>query len=293
MSAQPPPAELLLPDGQRLAVRSTAGSAGRPGVLLLHGLGGSSSNWLDLVAEVGATFPVSAPDLPGYGDSPPAPDGDHGLAGLSRAAVALAEVLVGRGGGPLHLVGNSMGGLLAVRVAATRPDLVRTLALLSPALPPRRVPRDAGLLTLLAAPRIGELALARNRRRSPEQQALLSAAVIYGDPTAVPPERLALAVDERRRRAAQPHADAVFLGSLRSLLVDAVRRPGPWELAARVQAPTLVVYGERDRLVHHGAARRWRVARPGAQVVVLPGVGHVPQMERPDLVARLLRDFWS
>lgn len=292
---QPWPGEVVgLSGGRSVHVRHAAGSPGARAVLLVHGLGGSSLNWTDLMAELSGEVDAWALDLPGYGESPPAPDRDYGVGGLGRALGEVATGLVERTGGPVHVVGNSMGGLLSVLLAARSPELVRTLALLSPALPARRLPRQARLLALLAVPRLGELALRRNRARSVEDQTRDVLASVFGDPGRVPPERLAAAVLERTHRLEQPHADEVFLASLRSIVEQGVRpRAGIWAQAGRVIAPTLVVYGGRDRLVHRAAADRWRRTLPTARTVLLPSTGHVPQIERPALVAELLREHWS
>ena len=109
----------------------------------------------------------------------------------------------------------------------------------------------------------------------------------YGDPSVVPPGRLAEAAEEARRRGNLPWAMTAFTRSLRGLV--AAYLPGSrslWRMAAAITAPTLVVWGDLDRLVDVALAPRTAQAVPGARLLVLPGVGHVAQMEDPVSVAR-------
>lgn len=275
--------------GHRLAVRrGPAPEPGAPTVLYVHGLGGSATNWSALVRELGPAVDSHAIDLPGFGESPPAADGDHTLAAQLAAVTAYAESL----GAAVHLVGNSMGGLLAVLLAAQRPDLVATLTLVSPTLPGTRLARAARWLTLFAVPGLGERLLRRSNAVPVESQVARLTGVLYGDPRTVTEAMRATALDERRQRLGRPHADATFLHSLRSLVaaLTAPPRRSPWRAAAAVRAPTLVLVGGKDLLVHPSTAQRWRRRVPSARVVVLPGVGHVAMMERPAVVAAHLRE---
>ena len=96
-----------------------------------------------------------------------------------------------------------------------------------------------------------------------------------------------------RRRDALPHVRDAFIGSTRGLVETYLDRgpERPWQLAARVQAPTLLVYGRKDKLVDPAAAHRATTAFPVAHVMVIPDSGHVAQMEHPELVDRWWREF--
>jgi len=102
--------------------------------LCVHGLEGSSRNWTDLMDLLRSRLACDALDLPGFGDSPPRPDGRYSIAALAQTVIALIQ----KQSEPVHLIGNSLGGAVSVKVAATRPDLVKTLTLISPALPDLR-----------------------------------------------------------------------------------------------------------------------------------------------------------
>ncbi len=189
----------------------------------------------------------------------------------------------------MHLFGNSLGGAVATRVAAYRPELVRTLTLVSPALPDLRPRRGTDpRLALLLLPGLSELAGRQLRRQAPEARARAVLELCFGDPSLVASQRLAEATEEARRRAGLPHAEEAFLRSLRGLAAAHLQR-GPqalWRQAAAVSAPTLLVWGDRDRLVDVSVAPRAARAFQDSRLLVLAGVGHVAQMERPETVAR-------
>ena len=118
--------------------------------LFVHGLEGSSRNWTDLMDLLRTRLACDALDLPGFGDSPPRPDGRYSIAALAQTVIALIQER-----GPVHLIGNSLGGAVCVKVAATRPDLVRTLTLISPALPDLRPRLDLVRFPVVGLPRVG------------------------------------------------------------------------------------------------------------------------------------------
>ena len=130
---RPWPGREITSGGVTLHVRETPGPDGCRAVYV-HGLGGSSLNWTDLAALLGTRAAGAAVDLPGFGRSCPP-------AGFDFSPVAHADALLcflaGRNE-PVHLLGNSLGGAIAINVAARRPELVRTLTLVSPAMPDRR-----------------------------------------------------------------------------------------------------------------------------------------------------------
>src|SRR3954451_16185284 len=191
------PAQVVEVDGLRGNVRRrpTANPQAEP-ALFVHGLGGSSHNWTDFAAVLRDHLAIEAIDLPGHGRS-----GPGRRYSVDRHAQVVIRYLEVSGRGPVHLVGNSMGGAVVVVVAAKRPDLVRTLTLISPAVPDNRLrafplkndPRTGGVV----APGVGE-ALPRyyNRRFTPEQRAKATIAMCFADPTRYPPQRMREAVEE-------------------------------------------------------------------------------------------------
>ncbi|MBV9095656.1 MAG: alpha/beta hydrolase [Streptosporangiaceae bacterium] len=255
--------------------------------LCVHGLEGSSRNWTDLMDLLRPRLACEALDLPGFGSSPPPPDGRYSVAALARTVIALIERRGPAYRGPVHLIGNSLGGAVAVRVAASRPDLIRTLTLISPALPDWRVRMDLLRFPLMSVPGVGSAILDKFRLLPPEQRVANVIATCYYDPRSFPADRLAGEVAELARRDSLDYPAAVLIGCVRALVAEALRHGGEaaWKDAARITAPALVIYGSHDRLVDPRAAGRAARTFRDARVVVLPRTGHVAQMERPEAVA--------
>ncbi|AXE22851.1 alpha/beta hydrolase [Streptomyces globosus] len=278
--------------GLELAVRfrpATVG-AGLPPALFVHGLGGSSTNWSALMARLEDRVDGEAVDLPGFGWSPPPADRNYSVTAMARAVIRHLDAA---GRGPVHLVGNSLGGAVTTRVAAARPDLVRTLTLVSPALPELRVQRSAVPTGLLALPGTAALVDRLTRGLTAEQRTRGVTELCYGDPSLVPPEAFAQAVEEMERRMALPYFWDAMSRTARGI-VDAYTlggQHGLWRQAQRVLAPTLLVYGGRDQLVSYRMARKAAAAFRGARLLCLPAAGHVAMMECPDVVARAFREL--
>ncbi|MFJ4769171.1 alpha/beta fold hydrolase [Streptomyces uncialis] len=281
--------------GLSLTVRSRPPTRpGLPPALLVHGLGGSSQNWSALMPLLDDVMESEALDLPGFGDSPPPDDGGYSVTAHARAVI---RYLDSTGRGPAHLFGNSLGGAVTTRVAAVRPDLVRSLTLVSPALPEIRVQRTAVPTALLAVPGVAALFTRLTRDWSPEQRVRGVTGLCYGDPGRVTPDGFRAAVEEMERRMALPHFWEAMARSARGI-VDAYTlggQHGLWRQAERVLAPTLLVYGGRDQLVSYRMAQRASRAFRDSRLLTLPDAGHVAMMEYPDLVAGafrgLLRDL--
>ncbi|MER0448125.1 alpha/beta hydrolase [Streptomyces sp. Edi4] len=277
--------------GLTLAIRSrpTSGPGLEP-ALYVHGLGGSSQNWSALMPLLADRLDGEAVDLPGFGDSPPPDDGNYSLTGHARAVIRLLD---SSGRGPVHLIGNSLGGAVATRVAAARPDLVRTLTLISPALPEIRVQRGAWPTALVALPGVASLFARLTRGWSAEERTRGMMALCYGDPARVSPEGFEVAVREMERRLQLPYFWDAMARSARGI-VDAYTlggQHGLWRQAERVLAPTLLVYGARDQLVSYRMARRAAAAYRDARLLTLPDAGHVAMMEYPETVARAVREL--
>lgn len=263
-------------------VRRAEGPPGAETVVLVHGLGGSSHNWTDLVHLLSDRLTCVAIDLPGCGHSPPAPA--YGLREHAAAVTRLVDGLRSRDGtGPVHLVGNSMGGAICVLVAAQSPDLVRSLTLISPALPTLRPPRVLG---------VGGRSLWGRWRGtlSVDERMTLLLSLCFADPQGVTPEQRADFMAEARRRAGLGYDVEVFRACLRGL-VHSYRWRGEarlWRQLATIEAPGLVVWGRHDRLVSPALAARVARTLPRGRVLLLPDAGHVAQMEQPEAVARAL-----
>ncbi|MEU5080520.1 MULTISPECIES: alpha/beta fold hydrolase [Streptomyces] len=277
--------------GVTLTIRSRrAAREGLPPALYVHGLGGSSQNWSSLMAELADVVDGEAVDLPGFGDSPPPDDGDYSVTGHARAVIRYLDAA---GRGPVHLFGNSLGGAVATRVAAVRPDLVRTLTLVSPALPELRIQRTAVPTGLLGVPGIAALFTRLTKEWTAEQRVRGVMGLCYGDPGRVTPEAFQHAVEELERRLRLPYFWDAMARSARGI-VNAYTlggQHGLWRQAERVLAPTLLVYGGRDQLVGFRMAAKAARAFRHSRLVTLPDAGHVAMMEYPDVVAGAFREL--
>ncbi|MFF3858537.1 alpha/beta fold hydrolase [Streptomyces sp. NPDC002209] len=277
--------------GLELAVRSRPPlRTGLPPALFVHGLGGSSTNWSDLMVQLEDTVDGEALDLPGFGWSPPPADRDYSVTALARAVIRHLDAA---DRGPVHLFGNSLGGAVSTRVAAVRPDLVRTLTLISPALPELRVQKSAVPTALLAVPGMAALFGRLTRGLTAEERTRGVTDLCYGDPSRVTPEGFGHAVAEMERRMALPYFWDAMTRSSRGI-VDAYTlggQHGLWRQAQRVLAPTLLVYGGRDQLVSYRMAQKAAAAFRGSRLLSLPEAGHVAMMEYPEVVASAFREL--
>lgn len=281
-----PDPEYLETADRQLAVRRTSGSGG-PTLVAVHGLGGSSLNWLPLMQELAGEVDVVALDLPGFGESPPPRDGDYSPSGHARAVAAVIADL----GRPVHVIGNSLGGAVSVQLAARWPSAVESLTLISPALPTRRVGRGSAHLPVIAIPGVGESLVGRYAQMAAELRMQSTIDACFADQARLPTYLRSALLAEVYQRDALPYAHDAFLSSLRGLMATFLD-PGPrrpWRLAAQVSSPVLALYGEDDVLVDARGAMKAARTFPRAEVVVVPDCGHVAQMEHPALVADLWR----
>ena len=292
----PWPGRLVEIDGRATYVRDTPGTStqAEPAVYV-HGLGGSAQNWTDLAGLVSDRLAGQAIDLPGFGRSDAPPRGGYRQPAL---AARVARVIEHADRGPVHLFGNSLGGAVAARVAAMRPDLVRTLTLISPAMPfiqPRSA--HARMLPVLMIPRARREIEERVRSVPAEQLARGILSICFADMSRVAPQRMEEAVAEATARQQVPWAAEAYISTLRGLagsFLAPAGLPGSgslWRLATRITAPTLVVWGRQDRLVDVALAPRTARAIPDSRLLLLDGVGHTAQLEVPRILARAVLAF--
>jgi pimeloyl-ACP methyl ester carboxylesterase len=288
--AQEWPARTVPVSGVDLLVRDVPGTDEKlPPALFVHGLGGSSLNWTTLGLMLNDTIRGIAPDLPGFGQTPPL----AGMGGISEQADLLSELMTKEFDEPVHLFGNSMGGAAAVALAARRPGDVASLTLVSPALPHPRVSASALWFTAISTPRLGRAVLERTRRIPFERRLKASLSVIFGEPRLLPPEVLAAYEAELRARDTQTWGTEATLEAARSILASQFTLPrrSLWADAEKVTCPVLLIYGGKDRLVDPKIRTKAQRTFPDARLLYLPNSGHVAQMEHPDLVARAFRQL--
>jgi pimeloyl-ACP methyl ester carboxylesterase len=207
----------------------------------------------------------------------------------------VAAWIIESGRAPVHLAGHSLGGAVSVYLAATRPNLVRTLTLISPAMPfanPRRS-HQARYLPMLAVPRMAWFADRAMRGRTPEEVVDDIFLGTWADPTTIHPQRRREAIAEARRRLAVPWNSRAYIQTYRGLMASFFQAfvPGThslWRLAKQIECPTLVVWGKQDRVIDVRQAPPTALAIPDSRLLILDRTGHVAMMERPQAVARAM-----
>ncbi|QFZ16815.1 alpha/beta fold hydrolase [Saccharothrix syringae] len=290
----PWPGDYVEVAGHRVHVRRTPGEGTRTAVYV-HGLGGSATNWTDLAAQLSGYAEGHALDLPGFGRSEPIHGYDFRM--LTHAEV-VTRYIESLGTGPVDLLGNSMGGAITLMAAASRPDLVRTLTLVSPAVPDLRLslrrvsdPR----MPLAFLPVVGARVREQLASVTAEERTRQMLRLCFADPDQVPDNRIRQSREEYAERSAQAWAGNALNRStielIRTWLVP--RSKSLWLLPPKVTAPTLVVWGTHDRLVSVRKAPRVARLLPRGRLLVLPRTGHVAQMERPVSVARAVLGMWE
>lgn len=256
----------------RSGQRVFEGGAGPP-VVLLHGLSGSSANWVDVVPHLVARHRVLAVDLPGHGGSTPVPSGT----GIDGFADAVAATLDERGVSDALVAGHSLGGQVALRVALRRPDLVRGLLLVAAAGITTTAPRVGRVVRLttvvrpgrLVAPLAPRLAGYAWFRRATFRPWFVSDAAALS-----PRAARALLADLPR------HADTRTAG--RAMVGDDPRHD-----LDRVACPALVLWGARDPQLPVDDAFEYG-RRLGAAVRLVADCGHLVVAERPAAVVDAL-----
>jgi pimeloyl-ACP methyl ester carboxylesterase len=298
MSIPPWPGADRTSGGVRMHVRVTPGVTSDDGTtaVYVHGLGGSATNWTDLASALsGHVTEGLAVDLPGFGRTEPPRDYDFSI---PAHADAVARFVRGLDAGPVHLFGNSMGGAISMNVAADHPELVRTLTLVSPAVPdlrPLTSRMSDSRLAIAYLPLIGAAVRRRIAADPLDTRVFRLMKLCFAEFEKVPASRKEEAARELAERErlvwANPALARSTIGLFRSWLVP--RSRSMWTLAPRITAPTLVVWGAEDRLVTVRKAPRTASLIPRARLLVLPRTGHVAQMERPGTVARAVLGMWE
>ena len=258
------------------------GAPDGPLLVCVHGLGGSLLNWAALAPLLTPTCRVMALDLAGFG---------HTRSGARSTSVQANQRLLHRfltevAGTPAILVGNSMGGLISILQSAERPDTVAGLVLVDPALPivlnARPDPRVVATFAAFLVPAVGRRVLSRRRdSASAGEAAHAMLKLCCADPSRVPADVVDLHVDLADRRREYTDVDSEMLGAAQSLLWVLADRRRYAELQRSIDAPVLLLHGDRDRLVNIASARAAAAANPSWRFEVAHGVGHVPQLEVP------------
>jgi pimeloyl-ACP methyl ester carboxylesterase len=253
---------------------------GQP-IVFVHGLSGSWPNWLEQLPVLAERHRVLALDLPGFGHSP-MPAGDISIPGYGRL---LDKLLKERDIDTAAVVGNSMGGFIGAELAAAFPERVERLVLVSAAgistFGDPRVARSAPMLRrlerIIAAGAAWTASKSDTVARRPRlRDATLNLVVRH-------PGRLPAALAAEQLRGA---GTAGFLPALQAILEYDLR-----ERLANIACPTLIVWGENDRLINVRDADVFADLIPNSRKVVFADTGHMAMLERPSAFNALLEEF--
>jgi pimeloyl-ACP methyl ester carboxylesterase len=266
-----------------LRVSTLTMGAGRD-LLLIHNLGGTKVSFFETAAALASDYRVHAIDLPGFGSSSKPLHLNYTARWFAGVVCGLMDELeIDRA----HLVGNSLGGRVALEVALSRPERVRALGLLCPAV--AFIRRDFHPIVRVARPEFGLLPHRFRRERVASQFWSL-----FCDPDLIDPAIADVAVDEFQRIYGSAGARYAFLAAARNVYLD---RPfgdgGFYPRLAELALPALFVWGSHDRLIPAAFKRHVAEWLPSADQIVLPQCGHVPQIERPSQTNGLLHRFFT
>lgn len=239
-------------------------------VFFLHGVGGNRHNWRDQLEALAPHFHAAAWDARGYGDS----DDYDGAFVFADVCADLERALDHFGAGRAHLVGQSMGGLVAQDFFARRPQRVSSLTLVDTTTGLREGQDESWIEEFLSA------------RKKPLLEGKAPADIARAVATSLVGASASPEARERMRASIAALRKDSYIKAL-----DAVTRYRARRYHADVTVPTLVIVGAEDRLTPPSAARRLAAGIPGARLAVIDGAGHLPNLEKPHVFNTLLLDF--
>jgi len=266
--------------GATLSTVSAGGGAEH--VICLHGVGGNKTSFFDTVAALTPDYRVHALDLPGFGSSSKPTRAAYDAPYFARTVRAFMDALEIEAA---HLVGNSMGGRVALELALDAPERVSSLALLAPALALRRRRELVPVVRLLRP----ELAAIPHPLRAAQVRTRFWS--MFARPERLDPAVADVACEEFLRTYRSRSARIAFFAALRNIYLDApYGSRGFWTRLQQLRPPALFVWGDSDGLVPAAFSGPVAEALPGARQVVLPQCGHMPQVELPHRTNGLIAD---
>ena len=267
-------------DVGKLPVRYLMAGEGPP-LVLLHALGESALDWRWVLPDLARTHRVYAPDLPGFGYSAK-PSTEYSPAFFARFVGAYLDAL---GLERTALVGNSLGGLIALRLALSEPARVSALSLVSSAGLGRAVTYALRLLTL---PGYGEAAVAWAKTPlGAAQRAGLRVPLLFARPKRVPDEW----ITEQRRLAQLAGFTEATISALRAHVDMGGQREVLADQLPHLAMSTLIIWGKRDRVFPYSQAQKALSRLRQGFLELIPDCGHLPQLEQPDRFAAILGQF--
>jgi pimeloyl-ACP methyl ester carboxylesterase/putative sterol carrier protein len=250
-------------------------------VICLHGLGSNKSSFFETVAALAGDHTVHAIDLPGFGSSAKPARAPYDAPWFAAAVLSYMEAT---GLERAHLIGNSMGGRIAIEVGFAAADRVASLSLLSPSLAFRR--RQLAPLVRLLRPELA--AIPHPLREATVRDQFWD---LFAQPERLDPAAADIAVDEFCRIYRSRAARVAFFAAARNIYLDEPHgERGFYARLRDLEPPALFIWGEADRVIPPAFAKHVRAALPRAKQIVLADCGHVPQVELPERTNILIRE---
>ena len=249
-----------------------------PRLVLVHGLGGSLTSWAAVAPVLARVGRVIALDLAGFGQSPGSPRSVT----LAANQLLLHRFLGQVTGTPAILIGHSMGATIAAMLCAQHPATTAGLIFIDPAVPWQLDNQTVPRLTEFAAGMAASMPGQANRQgRLMLEQALRLARAGYERASQIPPQAIERNLEAIRARLDDGQMNTDMLAAARSLTLTVGRRRQFASMLREINAPVLMLHGDRDRFVPVSAARAIARANPAWHFEVAKGIGHVPQLEAP------------
>ena len=271
----PPPSQFLAVDGMQVHLRDEGPRDDSVPIVLLHGTSSSLHTWDGWADSLKGTRRVIRFDLPGFGLTGPAPDGDYGMTAYVRFVTHVLDTL---GAHRVVLAGNSLGGWIAWRVAVARPELVQRLVLVDAAGYPFESQSVPIGFRLARIPVLNKLV----QRILPRSVVEGSVRNVFGDPAKVTPALVDRYYDITRREGNRAALVARFSQGRADPDTTAIRT---------IRQPTAILWGELDRLIPQDNATRFARDIAGSRLLTFAKLGHVPHEEDPAVTFLAVRAF--
>ena len=241
-------------------------------VLLIHGFQSNKDIWIRMAKQLTKHYHVIAIDLPAHGDSTILMDKSYTVPEQAKRVIAVMDKL--QLTQPVHVMGHSMGGAIAFHLAHLAPNQVKSLALMN----------SAGVIS----PQPSELYLRNQKGENPlivrnEEDYKKMLAFTMSDPPYIPSPIIAtltrIAID-REKVGEKIYQELNLKYSL-----------NPEDVLPQIKVPTLVLWGDQDKVINVSSTEVFKRLMPQAQVVIFKGVGHAPQIERTKESAQAYETF--
>jgi len=263
-------------DGVRWHVLTSKGEEDAPAVLLIHGFGADSRNWVRFANELEGDYRFVIPDLPGHGATEPrTTDMNYGISEQAMRLFALLDAMQVE---HVHVAGNSMGGAIAIEMARRQPQRLRSLGLV-----------DSAGITLQTPEFLNALEQSDSNPLIPHTAEEFHTTLDWATERSVGIPDFAITLMGEEKAANADVAEKVW----QDINLDPAMRLKGRDVLPRIKTPTLILWGREDALLSLENVKVFQRELPNNRAVILEGVGHVPMAEVPEESAEAFRAFWN